>query len=158
MNESTITPVMRDVTVPTTVSRAFEVFTTHFDSWWPRTHHIGKVDFEQAIIEPRVGGRWYERGVDGSECNWGTVLAWEPPTRVVLAWQLNGRFEYDADPARASEVEVTFRAIDNRSTVVTLEHRYLERMVAAAEAREGIGGDGGWTMILQQYAAVIAAG
>ena len=75
--------------------RAFRVFTENFDRWWPRSHHIGKADMKAAIMEPRTNGRWYERGVDGSECEWGYVIAWEPPHRVVLAWQLNNLSERD---------------------------------------------------------------
>lgn len=156
MTDTTIVPVRRTVTVPVGPARAFQVFTEHFDSWWPRSHHIGDADLYRAVIEPRVGGRWYELDVDGAECEWGTVLSWEPPHRVVLSWQLDGRWEYDADPARASEVEVSFHA-SGASTVVSLEHRYLERMVAAEDAYRGIDGEGGWRGILSRYEAVVAA-
>ncbi len=155
-DSSTITPVRHEVTVPADVARAFQVFTAHFDSWWPRGHHIGQADLYQAVIEPRKGGRWYEIDVDGTECDWGTVLVWEPPARVVMAWHLNGRWEYDPDPARASEVEVIFRGVDDRSTVVTVEHRYLERMVDADDARKGVDSDGGWRGILAGFSAVVA--
>lgn len=157
MTNTTIMPVRREVTVPTTPDRAFQIFTTHFDTWWPRAHHIGGTALARAVLEPRVGGRWYEVGTDGSECEWGTVLAWEEPSRLVVTWQLNGRFEYDPDPARASEIEVTFHAVDERSTLVSLEHRYLERMVAADEARDAIGGDEGWRGILKGFVVLVEA-
>ncbi len=157
MMSPTIAPVSRQVTVPANVERTFQVFTTHFDTWWPRGHHIGAADLYRAVLEPRVGGRWYEIDVDGTECEWGTVLAWDAPSRLLLSWQLNGRWEYDPDPGRASEVEVTFRAVDESSTVVTLEHRHLDRMVAGEDAHTGIDGDGGWRGILVGFAAVIAA-
>ena len=90
MTTPTITPVRRDVTVPASVERAFQIFTTHFDSWWPRAHHIGSAELRLAVLEPRVGGRWYEIGIDGRECDWGRVLSWDEPHRIVLAWHLNG--------------------------------------------------------------------
>ena len=154
MTETTVTPVRRQVTVSTTPERAFQVFTTHFDAWWPRGHHIGGADLQQAFIEPREGGRWYELGVDGSQCEWGRVLAWDPPARLVLAWQINGRWEYDPDPARASEVEVSFRPAGEGATVVTLEHRFLERMEMGEDAYQGIDGEGGWTRILTNFTTV----
>ena len=158
MTNITITPIRREVTVPASPARAFQVFTEHFDAWWPRGHHIGAADLHHAVIEPRAGGRWYELDVDGTECEWGTVLAWEPPARLVLSWHLNGRFEYDPDAARASEVEVSFQPSGEDSTVVTLEHRYLERMEAAEDAYRGIDSEGGWGGLLARFTDVVAAG
>ena len=157
MTDTTVTPVRREVTVSTTPDRAFQVFTSHFDAWWPRGHHIGAADLHEAVIEPQEGGRWFEIDVDGSQCDWGRVLVWEPPARLVLSWQLNGRFEYDPDPARASEVEVSFRPAGEGSTVVTLEHRYIERMVASEDAFKGIDSEGGWGGLLTRFADVVAA-
>lgn len=109
----------------------------------------------EAIIEPRVGGRWYERGEDGSECDWGKVLAWEPPSRLLLAWQLDARFRYDA--AVATEVEVRFIADGPNATRVELEHRCLERLGKEAEAlREKVASPGGWPLLLERFAAVTA--
>jgi uncharacterized protein YndB with AHSA1/START domain len=106
---------------------------------------------EEAIIEPRTGGRWYERGVDGSECDWGEVLAYDPPHRLMLSWHLNGEWAYDPDPARASEIEVTFTP-EGDGTRVQLEHRGFERHGATAAAlREGVSGDGGWNGLLRLY-------
>ena len=97
---STETSVRKTVTVNAPIERAFDVFTSGFDSWWPRSHHIAKVDMAEAILEPRLGGRWYERGADGSECDWGTVLEYDRPNHVAVSWRLNGEFAYDPDPAR----------------------------------------------------------
>jgi uncharacterized protein YndB with AHSA1/START domain len=99
-------PVRKSILVKAPPQRAFEVFTSGIGRWWPPSHHIGKAELQDAIIEPRAGGRWYERGVDGSECEWGRVLAWEPPQRVVLAWQLSADWEFD--PSLVTEVEVRF--------------------------------------------------
>jgi uncharacterized protein YndB with AHSA1/START domain len=87
------------------IEKAFRVFTNSFDTWWPREFDIGQVAMAEAILEPREGGRWYERGIDGSECDWGRVLAWEPPHRVLVTWQINGDWQYDPDPEHASEIE-----------------------------------------------------
>ena len=90
--------VMKSITVAASPERAFHVFTQEFGSWWPlATHHLQKVDAATAIMEPFVGGRWFERGVDGSECNWGRVLAWEPPGRVLLAWEINADWQPDVN-------------------------------------------------------------
>lgn len=106
-------------------------------------------------MEPRVGGRWYERGDDGSECEWGKVLAWEPPARVVLAWHINAQFKYD--PVHFSEVEIRFIAESGSVTRVELEHRYLERFGAeGADIRSKVDAPNGWTAIMQLYAACAA--
>jgi uncharacterized protein YndB with AHSA1/START domain len=145
--------VRREITVNASVERAFDVFTAKFDTWWPRGHHIGKAEMKEAILEPRAGGRWYERGVDGSECLWGHVLAWEPPHRLIVSWHLDGAFTFDPDPAHASEVEVRFVATGPKTTQVTLEHRNLERHGASAAAlRDGISGEGGWAGLLKLFA------
>src|ERR1044072_5673616 len=128
--------IQRTVTVPVPVDRAVTVFTERFNCWWRAAYHIGSVEMSEAVLEPKEGGRWYERGVDGSECDWGVVLAWEPPTRLVVTWQINGQAQYDPDPAHASEIEVRFAADGPQQTVVALEHRYLERL---ADYRELLG-------------------
>ncbi|MFI9011776.1 SRPBCC family protein [Actinosynnema sp. NPDC053489] len=147
--------VRRSVTVAAPPERAFEVFTAKFAAWWPPTHHIGAAALADAVVEPFAGGRWFERGVDGSECDWGVVLAYEPPTRLVLSWHIDGDWSHDPDPARASEVEVTFTEVAG-GTRVDLVHRGFERHAAsAARVRDGVAGEGGWTGILAGYAAVV---
>ena len=143
--------INKEIVVQASPERAFRVFTENFDSWWPRGHHIGKADMKAAIMEGRPNGRWYELGVDGSECQWGYVIAWEPPRRVVLAWQLNGEWQYDAD--LVTEVEVTFTPVGAGNTRVELEHRNLERFGEKEEAvRQAIGAEQGWGGLLQLYA------
>jgi uncharacterized protein YndB with AHSA1/START domain len=152
---STLPPVGGTITVAVPVERAFAVFTGSFNTWWPPQHHIGQADMAEAVLEPREGGRWYERGVDGSECDWGRVLTWEPPHRLVLTWQINGRWQFDPDPAHASEVEVRFIADGPEQTTVELEHRLLERVVEGAALRDGISGGGGWGSLLELFAKAL---
>jgi uncharacterized protein YndB with AHSA1/START domain len=156
-SQQVIEPVRHAVTVPLAPAAAFSLFTTDFNSWWPG-HHIGVADLDQAIIEPRVGGRWYERGVDGSECDWGAVLAYEPPGRIVLSWHLTGAWIYDADPDHASEVEVTFTPDGPGHTRVQLEHRNFERRGADGQTvRDEVGSSQGWAGLLQLYVDWAAA-
>lgn len=144
--------VSKTITVRAGQERAFTVFTERFFSWWPKSHHIGDAELADAVIEPREGGRWYERGADGTECDWGRVLAWEPPSRVVLSWHLQGDWSYHPDPAMASEIEVRFTAESPAVTRVDLEHRHLERHDNPVEVRSGVDSPNGWTGILAQYA------
>lgn len=144
--------VRRSVTVEVDRERAFAVFTEGMGSWWIRSHHIGAADMETAVIEPRAGGRWYERGVDGTECEWGHVVVWDPPARVVLAWQIDAQWRYD--PSLVTEVEVAFTDVGPSRTRVDLVHRHLDRMGdAAAQIRAVFESDGGWSGLLGSFAA-----
>jgi uncharacterized protein YndB with AHSA1/START domain len=146
-------PVRKSLSVNATPERAFEVFTARFDSWWPRSHSIGQSPLAEAVLEPRAGGRWYGRLADGSEAEWGDVLAWDPPRRLVLAWRIGADWTYRAD--LLTEVEVRFTAEGDR-TRVDFEHRGLERMgEKAAETRVALDSDGGWTGILKLYADAV---
>lgn len=151
-------PVLRgSATVNASPVEAFRAFTASFDRWWPRDYQVGQAEMAEAILEPRVGGRWYERAVDGSECEWGRVLVWEPPHRLVVTWQINGNWQYDPDPARASEVEIRFVASGPRETRIELEHRHIERLVQAEALVDGIERQGGgWSSLLERVAAVVA--
>src|SRR6266540_4362405 len=128
MSTQTIPTVWRTITVDAPVERAFRVFTESFNSWWPPEHHIGEAELAEAVLEPREGGRWYERGIDGSECEWGRVLAWEPPHRLVVTWQTNGEWQYDPDPRRASAVSQFWVFTCSR---VTLPRRTFSRIDSA---------------------------
>jgi uncharacterized protein YndB with AHSA1/START domain len=114
---STDTAVRQAITVAVPAEEAFSTFTAGINRWWPRDHHIGRAELDEAIIEGHEGGRWYERDVDGSECNWGKVVVWDPPSRLVLAWQISGEWAYDAD--LWTEVEVTFVAVASMLTATT---------------------------------------
>jgi uncharacterized protein YndB with AHSA1/START domain len=149
-------PVRKQLTVEASPQRAFEVFTAGFGGWWPPSHHISAAAYKTAVIEPRVGGRWYEVGQDGSECDWGDVLVWDPPGRLVLAWRLSADWKYQKD--LLTEVEVRFTAEGSR-TLVEFEHRKLENWGAGAnQAHAAIDGEGGWNGLLKMYAAAVAAG
>jgi len=153
MQRTTITPapVRKSVRVAASQERAFDVFTAGIGRWWPKSHHIGAADLDALVIEPRQGGRWFERGVDGNECEVGKVLVWDPPARLVLAWQLTPEWKYD--PALITEVEVQFIAEGANATRVELEHRNLERMGERADAmRQQIDGPEGWGGLLQLFA------
>lgn len=139
--------VRRSVVVNAPCEHVFDVFTAQFNRWWPRSHHIGPCSGFSAVMEPRAGGRWYERGDDGTECNWGSVLEWQPPQRILLAWNLDPDWRYD--PAATTEVEVTFTAETPTTTRVDLEHRGLERFGERAEGlRSRLGAEGGWGGLL----------
>ena len=148
----TIAPVRKSISVSAPPARAFDVFTREIGAWWPRTHHVGKAEMRSAAIEPREGGRWYETGEDGSECDWGRVLVWDPPGRLVLAWELDVQFQ--RNPGRASEVELRFLA-EGAGTRVELEHRNLERLGRedGEILRQRIDAPNGWTAVLARYAA-----
>jgi uncharacterized protein YndB with AHSA1/START domain len=149
-------PVRRSVTVPAPPDRAFEVFTSRIGAWWPRTHHVGAVEPETVVIEPREGGRWFERAPDGTECQVGQVLVWDPPGRLVLAWQLTAEWTYDPD--LITEVEVRFLPQGEGSTRVELEHRDLERFGdKAGQVRGAIDAPSGWTAVLDLYARAAGA-
>jgi uncharacterized protein YndB with AHSA1/START domain len=149
-------PVRKSITVKADAVRAFEIFTGGIGRWWPRSHFIGSSPQQEVMMEPRAGGRWYEIGEDGSHCNWGKVLAWEPPVRVLLAWQISADWKYDPD--LITEVEVRFTALSEAETRVDLEHRNLERFGDKVEGmRTQIDSPNGWTTILKLYAEAAEA-
>ena len=149
-------PVKKTLTVRASRETAFRVFTEGFDRWWPRSHHIGG-EVVRFVLEPRAGGRWYEQGEDGKDCPWGEVVAFEPPTRLLLTWRLNAKWEYD--PAAHSEVEVLFTALDESTTRVDFEHRGIEGLGEGADQiRTSIDSPEGWGAILAEFARVAEAG
>jgi uncharacterized protein YndB with AHSA1/START domain len=153
MTEQTTLAIRRSVTVQAPPERAFEVFTAGFSTWWPlESHHIAPTPAVEAVIEPNTGGRWFERDADGNQCDWGYVLAFEPPHRLLLSWHLTPEYTFDPDPANALEVEVTFTAADG-GTLVELEHRGFEKYgETGAKMRESVSSPGGWTDLLELYA------
>jgi uncharacterized protein YndB with AHSA1/START domain len=152
------TSVRNSIVVDAPIERAFSVFTDDFGSFKPREHNMLAVDIEETVFETRVGGNIYDRGVDGSECRWARVLAFEPPDRVVFSWDISPQWQIETDPDRTSEVEVRFVAEEPGRTRVELEHRNLDRHGEGWEGvREGVQGDGGWPLYLDRFAEQAAA-
>ena len=150
--------IRHEIVVGAPIERAFSTFTNDFGAFKPREHNLLDVELAETVFEPRVGGHVYDRGVDGSECRWARVLAYEPPDRVVFSWDISPRWQIETDPDRTSEVEVRFVAEAPDRTRVELEHRNLDRHGDGWEGvREGVDGADGWPLYLRRYADVIAA-
>jgi uncharacterized protein YndB with AHSA1/START domain len=145
-----VAPVHKQVTVNASQQRAFDFFTAEMSRWWPATHSILKSPLKQYVIEPQAGGRWYQVAEDGSTGQTGYVIVWEPPHRLVLAWQLGAEWQFD--PTLITEVEVLFVAQGANTTRVELQHRYLERMgEKGAHVRTLVDAPRGWTSILESF-------
>ena len=150
------TSVRTEIVVNVRAERAFRLFTESFDRIKPREHNMLGVDIAESVFEPRAGGRVYDRGVDGSECQWGRVLAYEPPTRIVFTWEISPMWQIESDPAKRSEVEVRFVEDAPDRTRVELEHRHLDRHGDGWDGlRAGVAADEGWPLYLQRFAAAI---
>ena len=144
-------PIRKILEVRATREKAFRVFTEGFDRWWPKSHTIGAAALARAVIEPKAGGRWYGVDVNGDEEDWGDVLVWEPPERLLLAWRINAQFRFD--PAVLTEVEVVFTDLGEGLTRVAFEHRHLERLGEGADkAAESL--RNGWAPILETFKSV----
>jgi uncharacterized protein YndB with AHSA1/START domain len=151
------TAVHHQVVVDAPIERAFAVFTEQFGSFKPPEHNLLAVEIAETVFEPRVGGHLYDRGVDGSECRWARVLAYEPPDRVVISWDIDARWQIETDVEKTSEVEVRFIAETPQRTRVELEHRHLDRHLDGWEAvREGVDSEAGWPLYLHRYADLFA--
>ena len=151
--QSTAAPVCTSIVVEAPIERAFSVFTDGIGTWWPNTHHILQAELAEMVFEPRVGGSIYDRGVDGSECRWARVLAYEPPERVVFSWDINLQWQRETDPERTSEVEVRFVAEAPARTRVELEHRGIERHGEGWEKmHDAVASPGGWSAGLEALA------
>jgi uncharacterized protein YndB with AHSA1/START domain len=157
--QTTATSVTVSIVVEAPIDKAFSVFTDDIGSWWTPEHHILQAELKEMVFEPRVGGRIIDRGVDGSECAWSRVLAYEPPHRVVFSWDITLQWQLEADPVRASEVEVRFVAESPTHTRVELEHRHLDRHGDGWEnMRDAVGAPDGWGNGLQRFAERVEAG
>lgn len=146
--------VKAEVLVEAPPDRAFRTFTEKMGAWWPQSHHIGKVEMKDVVMEQRPNGQWFEVGTDGSRCEWGRVLIWDPPRRVVLAWQLTAQWQFDS--SLVTEVEINFTPVGKSQTRVVLEHRNLERFGKDETAvRESVGSKGGWPLILDNFSKAV---
>jgi len=148
--------VRTQIVVEAPIERAFRVFTEDFDRIKPREHNMLGAEIAETVFEPRAGGHIYDRGVDGSECRWARVLAYEPPDRIVFTWDISPQWRLETDLERTSEVEVRFTSEAPERTRVELEHRNLDRHGEGWEAlREGVAADQGWPLYLERYADLV---
>jgi uncharacterized protein YndB with AHSA1/START domain len=146
------TSVQTSAVVDAPIERAFEVFTTGMSEWWPKDHHILEAELDEMVFEPRVGGRIVDRGVDGSECAWARILAYEPPRRLVFSWDITVDWKLQTDLEKTSEVEVRFTEEGPDRTRVELEHRDLHRHGPGWEAmRDAVASPGGWPGVWDAY-------
>lgn len=155
--------IRHTITVEAEIETAFTTFTSHIDRWWPARNSITQAAQASVTIEPCVGGRWYEESVDGEQCEWGKVLVWDPPRRLVLAWQLDAAVAettasdschefWRYEPSLVTEVELRFTVESAGSTRVELEHRHLDRFRYPTSARLRLDSDGGWPGMLDRCA------
>ena len=157
MNPSGVEPIRKSIVVNTGVERAFALFIDQFDAIKPREHNLLSVPIAETVFEPRAGGHVYDVGIDGSRCEWSRVLAYEPPSRVVISWDIGPTWQLEADPAKTSEVEVRFIAESDDRTRVELEHRHLDRHGEGWQAvADGVDGDAGWPLYLRRYGGLAA--
>jgi uncharacterized protein YndB with AHSA1/START domain len=152
------TAVRTSIVVDAPIERAFSVFTEDFGSFKPPEHNMLGVELAKTVFEPREGGHLYDRGVDGSECRWARVLAYEPPNRVVISWDISPQWQIETDLSKTSEVEVRFLAESPERTRVELEHRNLDRHGEGWDGmRAAVGSEGGWPVYLERFAEVARA-
>jgi uncharacterized protein YndB with AHSA1/START domain len=150
--QATDTSVRTSIVVEAPIERAFSVFTEDFGRFKPPEHNLLEVEIAETVFEPREGGHVYDRGVDGSECRWARVLAYEPPNRVVISWDISPQWQIETDLEKTSEVEVRFVAEAEQRTRVLLEHRNLERHGDGWEGvRDGVAGEDGWPLYLRRF-------
>jgi uncharacterized protein YndB with AHSA1/START domain len=155
--QAAATSVSTSIVVEAPIERAFKVFTEDFGSFKPADHNLLDVEIAETVLEPRVGGSIYDRGVDGSECRWARVLAYEPPHRLLLSWDVNPQWQLETDPDKTSEWEVRFVAETPERTRVEIEHRKLERHGEGwVGIRDAIDADQGWPLYLRRYADLFA--
>jgi uncharacterized protein YndB with AHSA1/START domain len=151
--------VRLELTVEAPIEKAYDVFTTGMDSWWPRDHHLGSGTLAEVVVEPRAGGRLYSRETDGTECPWGEVLVWDRPTHFAFSWGISLQWQYEPDPAKTSRVDVTFTALDDGRTAVTLLHSGLVNHGDGWESmRDAVGSPSGWPFLYDTYVKAASAG
>lgn len=159
MTRSRTEAIHHQVVVNASIERAFDVFTERFGDFKPREHNLLAVPIAETVFEGRPGGHIYDRGVDGSVCQWARVLVYEPPRRVVFTWDIGPTWQLENDLSRTSEVEVRFTAESAETTRVDLEHRHLDRHGPGWESlADGVDSEGGWPRYLRRYAELFSAG
>jgi uncharacterized protein YndB with AHSA1/START domain len=156
MTQAATTVVRRQIAVDAPIERAFTVFTERFGDFKPPEHNLLKAAIAETVFEPRVGGHIYDRGTDGTECRWARVLAFEPPNRVVVSWDISPYWQIETNPDHTSEVEIRFIAETPQRTRLELEHRNIDRHGPGWESvHDGVADDAGWALYLDRYAALL---
>jgi uncharacterized protein YndB with AHSA1/START domain len=147
-----VEPVRKSIEVELPPLDAFQLFTSDMAAWWPPTHKLGATPFVEIVVEPHVGGGWFEVDQDGSTCQWGSILAWEPPHRVVFAWGIGADWKFTPDLSKSSEVELRFLPMGDSATLVEFEHRNLERHESGDKVAESV--RNGWDFVLAQFSSM----
>ena len=151
--------VHRQIVVEAPIDRAFSVFTERFGDFKPPEHNLLGVAIAETVFDPHVGGHIYDRGVDGSECRWARILAYDPPHRVVFSWDISPQWQIEKDPDNTSEVEVRFVAETPQRTRLELEHRDIDRHGPGWQGvAGGVADESGWSLYLDRYAALLKEG
>lgn len=146
-----VEPIRMQVRVRRPIADAFRLFTEGIGTWWPTETYRVRGPVVEVVFEGRPRGRVYERGADGRTSDWGEVLAWEPPGRVVFSWNPSVR-----PAAPPTEVEARFTAEDESTTLVDVEHRGWERLGdLALQARSSYAN--GWPLVLARFRATAGA-
>jgi uncharacterized protein YndB with AHSA1/START domain len=149
MNDS----IHESVSVGVPQEKAFYAFAQQMTSWWPKRYTWSGTELNHIVLEPEAGARWYEVSESGKEePDWGRLLVWEPPSRIVLSWMISPDRSTETDPSHASEVEAKFSADGEAQTRVEVIHRGFRNHGEGWESyREGMAGDEGWPAILQAF-------
>jgi uncharacterized protein YndB with AHSA1/START domain len=155
--QTTDTSVRASIVVEAPIERAFAFFLEGIGDWWPLDYHL-LGEASELHCEPRVGGHIHERDSEGNECRWARVLAYEPPNRLVISWDIRPDWQVATDYDMTSEIEVQFVSETGGRTRLELEHRNLERHGEGWETiRNAVGSDGGWPGCLRKYAEHLTA-
>jgi uncharacterized protein YndB with AHSA1/START domain len=144
-----IEPIHLAFEVACPAARAFEIWTSRTSTWWPASHTVSGEPGLEVVFERRPGGRIFERTGAGREYDWGEILAWEPPRRLVYLWHLR------ADRTDATEVEITFTDGGPDRTIVAIEHRGWDRLGSLGQSRRDANG-AGWAGLLPHFVATCA--
>jgi uncharacterized protein YndB with AHSA1/START domain len=158
MSQAQAAVVRHQIVVEAPIARAFTVFTERFGDFKPPEHNLLAVPIAETVFEPHIGGHIYDHGVDGSECRWARILAYDPPERVVFSWDISPQWQLEIDHGNSSEVEVRFVAETPERTRVELEHRHIDRHGPGWQAvSDGVDGEAGWPLYLHRYAGLFIA-
>jgi uncharacterized protein YndB with AHSA1/START domain len=155
MTQTADTAVRCEIVVEAPIERAYHAFTHEMVDWWDPTHHILEGELADMIVEPRVGGHIFDRGVDGSECRWATVIAYDPPHRFAFSWNITTEWKLETDPEKTSEVEISFTEDGPDRPRGALEHRHSERHGDGWEGMSSALGSG-WPTGLERFAGYLS--